>query len=83
MIAAHLSLLDVMSIQMGCGSLSDLQFLSDGQRALLARKLEQVAANADDLQDWNDALDYLAQAPPERTAQAAKERLIDTLSHPR
>lgn len=79
----QLSLLDVMSIQMRCDYLSDLCFLDDVQRALLAQKLERLTAEPEDLHDWNDALHYLAQAPPEQTAQAAKERLIALLPQPR
>lgn len=75
----QLSLLDVMSIQMRCDYLSDLRFLNGGQRTLLAQKLERLTAAEEDLHDWNDALEYLAQAPPEQTAQAAKERLIALL----
>lgn len=79
----HLSLLELASIQMKCEYLSDLSFLDDGQRALLAQKLERLTAEPEDLHDWNDALEYLAQAPPEQTAQAAKGRLIHVLSQPR
>lgn len=76
----QLSLLDVLSIQMRCENLSDLRFLNGGQRALLVQKLECLTAKAEDLHDWNDALEYLAGAPPEQTAQVAKERLIALLS---
>lgn len=57
---AQLSLLDGLSIQMRCDYLSDLRFLNAGQRALLAQKLERLAAEEEDLHDWNDALEYLA-----------------------
>lgn len=79
----HLSLLDLMTIQMRCEYLSDLSFLDNSRRALLAQKLERLTVEPEDLRDWNDALEYLAQAPPEQTAQAAKERLIHVLSRPR
>lgn len=36
------SLLDLVSIQMGCEYLSDLRFLDSGQRAALAWKLERI-----------------------------------------
>lgn len=36
------SLLDLVSIQIGCEYLSDLRFLDSGQRAALAWKLERI-----------------------------------------
>ena len=48
----------------------------------LAQTLEQIAVEAASLRVWNDALDYLAQAPPEQTAEAARSRLITALSQP-
>ena len=36
----------------------------------------------EDVREWNDALSYLTNAPPETTAQATKERLIHLLSQP-
>ena len=48
----------------------------------LARELEQLPPEAATLQEWNDALDYLIHAPPEETAQAARERLLSALARP-
>lgn len=79
----ELSLLDLMTLQMNCTYLSDLRFLDGGQRAMLAHRLERLPARAEDLRDWNDALEYLTGLPPEGTAQAAKERLIALLAQPR
>jgi len=79
----ELSLLDLLSLQMNCTYLSDLRGLDDGLRAMMSRRLEQLPARAEELHDWNDALEYLTGAPPEETAQAAKERLIALLSQPR
>lgn len=76
------SLLDLLSIQMGCMYLSDLRFLSQEQRRYLAQRLERLTPWEADIRDWNDALDYLTGAPPEDTAQAAKERLVYLLSQP-
>lgn len=39
---AEQSLLDLLSIQMGCMYLSDLRFLSPEQRRYLAQKLERI-----------------------------------------
>lgn len=73
------SLLDLMSIQMGCMYLSDLRFLSPEQRRYLAQKLDRLTPREEDVREWNDALDYLTGAPPEETAQAAKEQLVKLL----
>ena len=73
------SLLDLLAIQMRCNYLSDLRFLSRGQRQYLARKLEQLMPKEEDLQDWNNALEYLTGAAPEKSAQAAKEQLVKLL----
>ena len=75
-----LPLLDFLAYQVGSPYLSDLPRMNG---ARLARELEQIPAEAASLHDWNDALDYLTGAPPEDTAQAAKERLIQSLSRPR
>lgn len=77
------SLLDLVSIQMGCEYLSDLRFLDSGQREILARKLERIPPGDTSLFEWNDALEYLADGPPEQTREAAKERLLMLLTQPR
>lgn len=73
------SLLDLISVQMGCMYLSDLRFLSQTQRGSLAKKLEPLRPRQEDLREWNDALAYLTGTPAEKTAQAAKARLIALL----
>ena len=80
---AYLSLLEAIMIQTRCARLSDLRRMDDGQRMCLAQSLEKVTPERASLFDWNDALDYLAQAPPEPSPQAAKKRLIALLSQPR
>lgn len=77
---AEQSLLDLLSAQMGCMYLSDLRLLPAEERRRLAEKLERMEPGDADLRDWNDALNYLADAPPEATARAAKERLAALLS---
>ena len=74
------SLLDLLTIQMKCDYLSDLRFLTQGQRQYLAQKLDRLTPREEDIRDWNDALDYLTGAPPERTAQAAKAKLVQELA---
>lgn len=73
------SLLDLLSIQMECRYLSDLRFLPSKQRRRLAQKLEQLTPREEDVREWNDALVYLTGAPPQNTAQAAKEQLVQLL----
>lgn len=80
--ALALSLLDFLAYKAGCSYLSDLPRATGWQRARLARTLEDIPAEAASLRDWNDALDYLAQAPPVPTAQEARARLIAELSTP-
>lgn len=77
--ALTLPLLEFLQYKAGCTYLSDLKSISGWQRTRLARVLEQIPAEAADLRTWNDALNYLAQAPPEETAEAARERLIAAL----
>lgn len=52
------SLLDLLSIQMGCMYLSDLRFLSREQRWCLAQRLDRMTPREEDIGDWNDALTY-------------------------
>ena len=52
------------------------------RRARLVRALERVPPDAAELREWNDALAYLSAEPSQETAQAARERLIQSLSWP-
>lgn len=72
-------LLDYLAYKSGGVYLSDLKYLDGWQRVRLARALEEIPAEAADLRTWNAALDYLAQAPPEQTAEAARNRLAAAL----
>ena len=74
------SLLDLLAIQMECEYLYELQSLSPEQRQYLAHKLECLTPREEDVWEWNDALNYLTGAPPERTAQAAKAKLVQELA---
>ena len=71
---AEQSLLDLLSIQMGCMYLSDLRFLSQGQRRYLAQRVNRLTPRQDDVREWNDALDYLTGAPPEGIIVSKKAR---------
>ena len=76
----EIPLVDALSIQADCMYLSDLRYLDKWQRVRLARILGQLPADAASLEEWNNALQYLAQQPPEETAAAARERLIQSSS---
>lgn len=75
-------LLDALSLKAGCEYLSDLHFLDAWKRARLARALKDIPADAAELKEWNDTLQYLERQPPEETAVAARERLLQSLSQP-
>ena len=79
--ALTLPLLDFLQYKAGCAYLSDLRYIGGWQRQRLVRALEKIPAEAADLRAWNDALDYLAQAPPAETAETARARLIAGLTN--
>lgn len=63
-----------------CEYLSDLRFLSNVQRMELRRTLDCLPPEAASLKEWNEALNYLANAPPAQTPAQAKAKLIAYLS---
>lgn len=65
---------------MKCEYLSDLRFLTLGQREYLAQKRERLTPREEDIRDWNDALNYLTDAPPENTAQGPKAQLVQRVA---
>ena len=77
-----LPLLDFLAYRKGHTVLSDLHYMDDLERVRMARTLEAIPPEATGLREWNDALEYLARLPPEETAQAARGRLLEWLSHP-
>lgn len=77
-----IDLLEALSIQADCTYLSDLKHLAGLRRARLVRALERVPPDAAELREWNDALAYLSAEPSQETPQAARERLIQSLSRP-
>ena len=76
-----ISLLDRMAVQMQCMYLSDLRYLTVFQRIRLGCFLETIETESADLNEWNDATEYLT---GERIrycdAGLAKSRLIAFLS---
>lgn len=77
-----LPLLDFLAYRAGHTVLSDLHHMDALDRARMARALEAIPPEAVSLKEWNNALEYLARLPPEETAQAARGRLLEWLSHP-
>ena len=73
------SLLDLMAIQMKCEYLSDLRLLPQKQQRCLAQWLDRLTPREEDIWDWNNALAYLTNTGPEKTAKAAKTQLIKQL----
>ena len=57
-----------------------LHGLDDLEGIRLLRAVEKLPPEAASLEEWNDALLYLTQAPPEKTVQAARARLICLLA---
>lgn len=81
--AGGTSLLDLLTVQMGCDYLSDLRFLDSTRRAALAEKLKRLPAEVSSLRDWNDALQYLTgDGIPRATAEEARAALIAGLTEP-
>lgn len=73
-------LLDALASIAGCSYMSDLRYLDSWQRIRLTRVLENIPTDMAGLDEWNDTLVYLGRDPPEKTAEAAKEQLIQILS---
>lgn len=57
-----------------------MRILTQEQRRYLAQRLDRLTPREEDVWEWNDALNYLTGAPPERTAQAAKVKLVQELA---
>lgn len=77
-----MTLLDFLAYHAGGAILSGLRNLDYLGRNRLAGLLEEVAPEDAALKEWNDALDYLADAPPESSAPEAKRKLLEALSRP-
>ena len=76
----RLALLDYLAYRIGCEYLSGLHELDSVRRARLRRAVTQLKAEDAPLDEWNDALAYLAGRPPASDAAAAREELLSFLS---
>lgn len=73
-------LLDVIAKELCCENLSDLRYMKSFSRMRAARFIEEMIPAADaSLNEWNDALSYLASAPAEGTQDEARQRLLEYL----
>lgn len=73
-------LLERLARRAGLDYVSDLRFLAGKKAAAVLEALEEEpAAAAASLREWNDALGYIAQAPPERSAESARDELARRL----
>lgn len=68
-------LLERLARRAGLDYVSDLRFLAGKKAAAVLEALEEEPAAAASLREWNDALGYIAQAPPERSAESARDEL--------
>lgn len=59
--------------------LSDLRYLSPKRQKRLARDIASIPSKDFSLQEWNDALQYLARAPTEASVVDAQKRLVEYL----
>lgn len=75
----QMSLLEYLSYRCKPAILSDLHDMGELERNRLARAIGLIQAGDVPLGDWNDALLYLSNGPPQPTAEAARERLMDYL----
>ena len=69
--------MDVLAESAGCSCLSDLRSIKKPKRQQLADKLERILPEDYSLAVWNDALNYLVSASPQKSPEAAHKLLID------
>lgn len=75
-------LLERLAIQMHCPDPTGLRRLSRESLSYLGEKLSPLTAREEDRAEWNQVLSFLTGAPPEPSAQAAKDRLLALLGGP-
>lgn len=73
------SLLNILRTQIICEYLSNLGRFIRGKHQYMEQKLEQLILREKDIQDWNDALEYLTRSPPAATALEARHTLVNAL----
>ncbi len=73
------SLLDYLAEKIDCTYLSDLRHLDDARRRQLRYQIWQLTPDSATLEEWNDALDYLAGRDAAPDCAAARAALLDAL----
>lgn len=74
-----ISLIEYLSMRLGCMYLSDLRSLCFSDRLRAYHILEEIPPECETLKNWNDALDYLVNESPAETCEAAREKLMAAL----
>lgn len=74
----HYTLLDVLAAKLGV-FLSDLRYLGPAQKDRMYRILTQADGEEVPLDEWNQALSYIAELPPAPDYRTARLRLLDWL----
>lgn len=74
-----ISLIEYLSMRLGCMYLSDLRSLCFLDRLRAYHILEKIPPECETLKNWNDALDYLVNEFPAETCEAAREKLMAAL----
>ena len=72
-------LLEYLAYISGSKYLSDLHYLDRAGRNCIAQALENISSESVSLWEWNDALNYLAEAGPAASPSAARELLIEQM----
>lgn len=76
----NISILDYLTNMLRLDYMSDLHYLNRNQRIMAATILSQkLSSDSASLDEWNDALFYLANKGPAATAESAKAQLITIL----
>lgn len=77
---SRISLLEIIMMDSGCRSLSDLSTISKESKLKIADHIESdIPLDAPTLQDYNEALHYMLCVGPESTKEKARKRLLDGL----
>lgn len=72
-----MELLDAVLIVTKCESVEQLKNLSTERKVKLAHSLEErVPSGLATIEEWNEVLMYLADAPPESEKKIAKKKLL-------
>lgn len=72
-------LLEYLAYISGSKYLSDLHYLDGTGRNRIAQALENISSESVSLWEWNDALNYLAEAGPAASPSAVRELLIEQM----